>query len=112
MLASSRSEPVEEAKAAPAIEQFLLNDAKRRLAETDLKTMRASAKIEYVGKYAAPAASAAASAAGLTVSPGPIVSDTAPTISAAASTSNPAVPARSASGLGADDISKGMGLKR
>jgi EpsD family peptidyl-prolyl cis-trans isomerase len=112
VLASSRSEPVEEAKAAPAIEQFLLNDAKRRLAETDLKTMRASAKIEYVGKYAAPAASAAASAAGLTVSPGPIVSDTAPTISAAASTSNPAVPARSASGLGADDISKGMGLKR
>lgn len=93
VLAGSRSQPVSEEQARPAIEQFLLNDRKRKLIEDDIKAMRAGAKIEYVGKFGegAPAAGAAAPA----VAPAP-----APTAAPAAST-----------GLSTNDISKGMGLK-
>lgn len=52
VLAGSRSQPVDEARAQPAIEQFLLNERKRKLVEDDLKALRAAAKIEYVGDYA------------------------------------------------------------
>lgn len=60
VLAGSRSDPVDEARAKPAIEQFLLNDAKRKLVEADVKALRAAAKIEYLGKFAGGAASAPA----------------------------------------------------
>ena len=85
VLAGSRSQPVTEEQARPAIEQFLLNDRKRKLIEDDIKAMRAAAKIEYVGKFGegAPAASAGAA--------------------------SPA--AAAASGMTNADISKGMGLK-
>ena len=88
VLAGSRSQPVTLDQARPAIEQFLLNERKRKLAEEDVKAMRTAAKIEYVGKFAegAPAAAAAA----------PVPA---------------AKPASAASGLNATDISKGMGLK-
>ena len=97
VLAGSRSQPVSEEQARPAIEQFLLNDRKRKLIEDDIKAMRAAAKIEYVGKFGegAPAAGAAAPAA----APAPAVAP-APTAAPAAST-----------GLSTSDISKGMGLK-
>lgn len=89
-LAGSRSEPVSAEKARPVIEQYLLNDARRKLVDADLKSLRATAKVEYLGKYAAGAASAAAAAS------------TAPTA--------PAAPA--ASGNDAAAISKGIsGLK-
>ena len=92
VLASTRSQPVTEEQARPAIEQFLLNERKRKLAEADIKALRAAAKIEYVGKFAEGA-------------PG---SASAPAPSAApASTPAPAA----SSGLNATDISKGMGLK-
>jgi len=95
VLAGSRSQPVGEEQAKPAIEQFLLNERKRKLVEEDVKAMRGAAKIEYVGKFAEKAAApdAAASAAAPAVAPAP----------------TPAAPA--ASGLNATDISKGMGLK-
>ncbi|HQC99188.1 MAG TPA: EpsD family peptidyl-prolyl cis-trans isomerase [Aquabacterium sp.] len=95
VLAGSRSQPVSEEQAKPAIEQFLLNERKRKLVEEDVKAMRGAAKIEYVGKFAEKAAApdAAASAAAPAVAPAP----------------TPAAPA--ASGLNATDISKGMGLK-
>jgi EpsD family peptidyl-prolyl cis-trans isomerase len=51
-LASSRTEPVDEQRAAPAIEQFLLNERKRKLIEDDRKALRNNSKIEYVGAYA------------------------------------------------------------
>ena len=88
VLAGSRSQPVTLDQARPAIEQFLLNERKRKLAEEDVKAMRTAAKIEYVGKFAegAPASAAAA----------PVPA---------------AKPASAASGLNATDISKGMGLK-
>ncbi|MDQ2779685.1 MAG: EpsD family peptidyl-prolyl cis-trans isomerase [Pseudomonadota bacterium] len=91
-LAGSRSQPVAEEQARPAIEAFLLNERRRKLVEEDLKHLRSAAKIEYVGKFAESAASASA---------------TAPAMVPAAT---PAAPAASG-GLSSSDISKGMGLK-
>ena len=88
VLAGSRPEPVDEAGAKPAIEQFLLNEAKRQRVAADLKALRTAAKIEYVGKFAEPAASAPA----------------------AAGAASAAAPPAAASGLSADDIGKGLGL--
>ena len=87
VLAGSRSQPVTEEQARPAIEQFLLNERKRKLVEDELKGLRAGAKIDYVGKFAE-----AASAAG-----------GAPTAAAPKAAASAA--------LSANDISKGMGLK-
>jgi EpsD family peptidyl-prolyl cis-trans isomerase len=92
VLAGSKSEPVDEARARPAIEQFLLNEAKRKLVEGDMKALRSAAKIEYVGKFAEGAASGA-------------------TAAAAPASAAPVTPA-AASGLSADDITKGMGIKK
>ena len=92
VLAGSRVQPVTEEQARPAIEQFILNDRKRKLVDEDMKALRAAAKIEYIGKFAQAAASAPA---GATAAPAAVA---------------PA-PASAASGLSATDISKGMGLK-
>lgn len=51
-LVGSRSQPVDEQRAVPAIEQFLLNERKRKIIEDDLKALRAAGKVEYVGEYA------------------------------------------------------------
>ena len=48
----SRLQPVEEARAIPAVEQFLLNERKRKVVEDDLRALRTAAKVEYVGEYA------------------------------------------------------------
>jgi EpsD family peptidyl-prolyl cis-trans isomerase len=86
VLAGSRMQPVTEEQARPAIEQFLVNERRRKLVEDDLKAMRAAAKIEYVGKFAegAPAAGGAAA---------------------------PAAPAPASGALSSTDITKGLGLK-
>lgn len=60
--AGSREQPVTLEQARQAIEQQILAERRRKLAEEDLKALRASAKIEYAGRFA-PAASAAAGAA-------------------------------------------------
>lgn len=92
VLTSSRLEPVDEPVAKPAIEAYLHNDAKRKLVDANLKSMRSEAKIEYVGKFAEAAVAAAPAAA--VAAPAP-------------------APAPAASGaLNADAISKGMGLKK
>ena len=52
IVAGSRSQPVDAERAVPSIEQFLLNERKRKLVEDDLRALRGSAKIEYVGDYA------------------------------------------------------------
>ena len=93
-LVNSRADPIEEARAKSAIELHLLNEAKRKRLDTDIKALRAAARVEYVGKFA-PAASAAAAGA----------SASAP---AAAATG----PAAAASGLSADSISQGLGIKK
>src|SRR5262249_28413718 len=61
-LVSSRSQPVDEARAKPAIEQFLLNERKRRIVGDDLKALRNAAKVQYMGKFAEGSPPAAASA--------------------------------------------------
>ena len=96
LVVGTRSEPVDEARAKPAIEQFLSNDAKRKLVEADIKALRAAAKIEYEGKFA-PASAEAASAAPATAAP--------------PAPASPPPSAVSEGGLSATDISKGMGLK-
>ena len=107
VLAASKSEPVDEARAKPAIEQFLSNEARRKLIEADVKAMRAASKIEYLGKWAAPAASGPDGAVAAPV--------LAPATAAPASSSAPATaaaPASSGAGADADAISKGLsGLK-
>lgn len=98
-LAGSRSQPVDETRARPAIEAFLLNQRKAELVQKDIKALREGSKIEYVGKFAEPAP-AGASAPAATAVP------------ATTEASSPvAVPAPAASGLDAASISKGMGLK-
>lgn len=92
VLAGSRPQPVTEEQARPAIEQFILNDRRRKLVEDHLKELRSAAKIEYVGKFAEPAASAPAGAG-------------------TASAPVPAAPAPGASAPLSDaDISKGLKL--
>lgn len=93
VLAGSRSEPVDETRARPAIEQFLLNDAKRKLVDADRKAMRQSATIEYAGKFAERGAAAASA---------PEAPAAEPVVS----------PASGAGGLSDADISKGLGLKK
>lgn len=93
-LVGSRSQPVDEARARPAIEAFLLNQRKAEAIQKDLKALREGSKIEYVGKFSAPAPAAAPAA---------------PVLPAASDAAAPAAPA--ASGLDAASISKGMGLK-
>ncbi len=63
VLAGSRSQPVNEDQAKPAIEQYLLNDRKRKLMEEAVKTLRGAAKVEYIGKFVPGAGAAPASAA-------------------------------------------------
>lgn len=63
ILAGSRSQPVGEEQARPAIEQFLLNERKRKLIEDDLKALRAAAQIDYLGEYVKPAAAPASASA-------------------------------------------------
>lgn len=91
-LVGSRSQPVDEARARPAIEAFLLNQRKAEAVQKDIKALREGSKIEYVGKFAQPAASAPAQQAAPTASEAP-------------------APAPAASGLDPASISKGMGLK-
>lgn len=62
VLAGARSQPVSEEQARPAIEQFLLNERRRTLVEEDLRKLRAAARIEYVGRFAEPAAAASGAA--------------------------------------------------
>jgi hypothetical protein len=93
VLAGSRPQPVTEEQARPAIEQFILNDRRRKLVEDHLKELRSAAKVEYVGKFAEAAASA-------------------PAVAGTASAPASAAPAPGASAPLTDaDISKGLKLK-
>lgn len=99
VLASSRPQPVAEEQARPAIEQFLLNDRKRKLLEDERKALRSAATIEYVGKFVGPAASAPAEPAAVAPVLAPVAAPPAPAEAPASAGLDPAA------------ISKGMGLK-
>jgi EpsD family peptidyl-prolyl cis-trans isomerase len=119
----SRPQPIDEERARPAIEQFMVNDRKRRVVADDLKALRAASKVEYVGKFAASApaagdavpslADAAASAArGLPPSAAPAP---APAPAAAAKPATPGADAPAPASEGALEntiINKGLGLKK
>lgn len=98
-LAGSRSQPVDETRARPAIEAFLLNQRKAELVQKDIKALRDGSKIEYVGKFAEPAPAGASAPAA------------SPPAEAGSAVVAPAVPAAPASGMDPATISKGMGLK-
>lgn len=113
-LVGSRSQPVDEARAKPAIEAFLSNQRKSEQVQKDIKALREAAKIEYIGKFkdGAPGAAGAASApaaSGDTAAAAATTAAATATPPAAAAPATPAAPA--ASGLDASAISKGMGLK-
>ncbi len=124
-LAASRPQPVDQERASKAISAYLLNERKRKLVSDDLKALRSSAKVEYVGKYAASAPAAEVFRA---PTPAEVAASAAATLdtksiteglglkgnagAAAASAAEAADAAvRPASGIDASSISKGLGLK-
>ena len=124
VVAGSRAQPVDEERASKAIEQFLLNERKRKIIADDLKALRGSAKIAYAGKYAASAplaaevikaptaaevaASAAATLDTKSISDGlGIKASTGGAVAAEAAEAA----VKPASGVDASSISKGLGLK-
>lgn len=58
-LASSQSSPVDQTTALPRIDQFLTNQRASEAIAADMKQLRASTTITYMGEFAKPAASAA-----------------------------------------------------
>lgn len=60
---AAKSEPIDEAKAQPFIETYLVNKQKAELARETMKQLRDKAKIEFVGEFAGdPSANKAATA--------------------------------------------------
>lgn len=119
ILRGARSQPVDAERASRAIEQFLLNEQKRKLLADDMKALRAAARIDYRGRFAASApppadatqqvtagdvaASAAASLDTKSVNEGPGANAGMNTVVDAA--------AKAASGIDATTVNKGLGLK-
>ena len=87
VVAASQKAPLTLEQATPLIEQFLTNERRRKALDEDMKTLRAAARIEYVGKFAEGAPK--------------------PTERQAAAPAAPAAPGA----LSNTDISKGMGFK-
>lgn len=56
VLLGSRMQPVTEEQARPMIEQFLLNERRRKLLEDELRSLREAARIERLGRFAPEAA--------------------------------------------------------
>ncbi len=75
VVAGSRSQPVDEEHARVAIEQFLLNERKRKIVEDDLKALRGAAHIEYVGDYVKGAAKPVQGTAEATPTKSPLVGE-------------------------------------
>jgi EpsD family peptidyl-prolyl cis-trans isomerase len=121
VLAGTRSQPVDEERARKAIEQFLLNERKRKLVADDLQALRASASIAFVGKFAASAPVAAEIVAIPT--PAEVAASAAATLDTksiseglglkigAVATGAADAAVKPASGIDASTINKGLGLK-
>ena len=60
VLVGSRAQPVSLEQARPAIEQFLANERRRRIAEDEVRALRAAARVEWLGRFAASGAAASA----------------------------------------------------
>jgi EpsD family peptidyl-prolyl cis-trans isomerase len=57
-MVASQSVPLAEAEAAPFIERFLVNQKRTELASSEMKQLRQSAKLEYMGDFVKTAAAA------------------------------------------------------
>ena len=100
VLADSQVQPVTLEQAKPAIARLLQNEARQKAAKAELDSLKAAAKIEYVGEFADAGKEAAT----------PAEQPAAPAANAAAPAANAAAPAAPAAD--ADAISKGVsGLK-
>ncbi|TDM05543.1 MAG: peptidyl-prolyl cis-trans isomerase, EpsD family [Ideonella sp. MAG2] len=99
-IAAAQAGSVTLEQASPVIEQFLGNERKRQAVDAALKAARSAAKIEYQGKFAEGAASAASGPA-------------APASAAATAPAPAPAPAPAAASQGLDDaaVKKGLGLK-
>lgn len=118
---AAAAQPVTLDRATKAIEQFLLNERKRKLLKEDVKSLRDSASIVYVGKFAdaasaAPKGAAAASddaasavLQGIPAMPAITVSNVGAAAASAAEAADAAV--KAASDVDAQSITKGLGLK-
>jgi len=89
-----KDEPVTLEQATPQIEQFLTNRNGKNAADAELKRLRASAKIEYLGKEAGKAPAAAPPAAAAPAAPATPAASAAP-----ASASDAAANERGVAGL-------------
>lgn len=87
---ASRQEPADLKQAEPVIEQFLLNERKRKVIDDERRNLRTAATIQYMGKFAQDASSR------------PAVASTQAAVPAAAAAS---------AGMTSADILKGMGIK-
>jgi len=106
ILAKSVSQPIDEVRARPAIEQYLLNERRRKIVDDDLKALRSTAKIEYVGDYAKAAADKPAS------SPLDVKPSVSPLTATPASAPEPILPVKPASVPSGTALDKGLkGLK-
>lgn len=73
VLMDVRDQPLTEAQAVPAIERFLVTQKREKLAEAEIKRLHGEAKIELLGKFAAPASTTKSTPQ---ESPGPKSNDT------------------------------------
>lgn len=117
----AKSQPVDEERASRAIEQFLLNEQKRKLLADDMKALRAGAKIEYQGRFTASAPPSAdkaqpataadvAASAAATLDTKPV--NEGPGANAGMNTAaDVAAAAKAASNVDATIVNKGLGLK-
>lgn len=64
VLVGSVGQPVGEEQARPLIERHLLNEARRKAIDDEVRALRAKARIEYLGQWGPPAASAEPAASG------------------------------------------------
>jgi EpsD family peptidyl-prolyl cis-trans isomerase len=109
VLQGVRPQPVSEERAARAIEQYLVNEQRRRLLADDLKALRAAAHIDYRGRYAAsvPAAGDPVPAA----SPADVAASAAAELDTKASDPLPGAASQADGGADASTLTKGLGLK-
>jgi EpsD family peptidyl-prolyl cis-trans isomerase len=119
ILRGVRSQPVDGERASRAIEQFLQNEHKRKLMADDLKALRATARIDYRGRFAASApppveAPRQATAADVAASAAAQL-ETKPVNEAAGANAAMNITAdtagKAASGIDATTVNKGLGLK-
>ncbi len=118
VLRGVRSQPVDADRASRAIEQFLLNEQKRKLIADDMKALRTAARIDYRGRFAAsappadpsraPTAADVAASAVASLESKPV--NEAPGTSAAMNNATDAA-ANAAGAIDAITVNKGLGLK-